>query len=378
MSRNIEDTLDYQKLIQGQYEIERLPNDFTPEHPVPDYAFNILNSLGLLYRPVVDEVFLAKGGIKPEWPEGKCFAVCLTHDVDVVTLYSLLEVYRARVQALQQAQNWMQRTKISLGFCCDYVETSAYRSQIDPLHYYEKWLEVEATVGARSTFFFWPGWRSVKKHHASDCTYELTDRIKFERQRCTVSEMIREIGHRGWEIGLHPSWYSFNSYDEMKRQKESLEKALRHEIVSVRQHFLHYDIRITPRIHVQTGLKYDSTLGFNDNVGFRFGTCYPYRIYDNQNKEELPIVEVPLIIQDVAMLHPVKGMRLDENTAVKYIKQITEAVRRVGGVLTLLWHTNAVSNPPVWHVYQYILEYLKEKNAWFGSVRDIVDNFNYY
>jgi len=109
------------------------------------------------------------------------------------------------------------------------------------------------------------------------------------------------------EIGLHPTWYSYNDVDELKRQKEALEKALDHEIVSVRQHYLHYDIRVTPAVHAAAGFKYDSTLGFNDNIGFRFGTCYPWHLYDLKAEKELPIMEIPLIIQDGAMLNPDKG-----------------------------------------------------------------------
>ena len=218
-------------------------------------------------------------------------------------------------------------------------------------------------------------WRTkcntVGKHHPSDCLYDMDDRVVFDGQRCTVAEMIREIDRRGWEIGLHPSWYSFDDVDEMKRQKAALEKALGRDVVSVRQHYLHYDIRVTPRVQAAAGLKYDATLGFNDNVGFRFGTCYPWRLYDLKAEKELTIVEVPLIIQDGAMLSPVKGMRLDEETAFQYVQQITEAVERVGGVLTLLWHPNAVINQPWWNLYRRSLDYLKEKDVWFGSVREI-------
>jgi len=173
------------------------------------------------------------------------------------------------------------------------------------------------------------------------------------------------------EIGLHPSWYSFADAAEMKYQKAALECVLGHDVVSCRQHFLHYDIRVTPRIQAEAGFKYDSTLGFNDNIGFRFGTCYPWKLYDLQAEKELPIIEVPLIIQEGAMLNPNKGMRLDAETAFQYVVQITEAVERVGGALTLLWHPDAVINPPCWNLYLRSLEYLKEKDAWFGAVRDI-------
>lgn len=365
--------IDLKKLLQGRYEAERLPKDFSPERIVPDFAFNVLSPLGLLYRPVVDEAYLADGGKKPVWPEGKPFAVCLTHDVDLVSLHSFRQSARKRAENIRNGLSMVTKASILVGFGLDIVKAIKHANKQDPLHCYERWLEVEEQVGARSTFFFWPGWNAVSKHHHTDCTYELTDPLVFDGQKCTVAEMIREINRRGWEIGLHPSWYSFDDAEELKRQKAALEVALDHNVVSVRQHFLHYDIRVTPRVQAEAGFKYDSTLGFNDNVGFRFGTCYPWRLYDLHEKKKLSIVEVPFIIQDGAMLNPLKGMRLDKDMAFQYVEQITEVVEQVGGVLTLLWHPNAVINPPWWHLYLRTLEYLKQKNAWFGGVRDVAE-----
>lgn len=363
--------LDYRALLRGRYEAERLPRDFSAKRIVPDFAFNVLNPLGLLYRPVVDEAWLTSGGQRPIWPDGKPFGVCLTHDVDHVALRSLRQSMRVRTHGFRNVTTLTARMRNFLGFGFDVIRTMKREDSRASLCCFEHWLEVEESVGARSTFFFWPGWDAVSKHHPSDCTYVLTDRVVFDGQKCTVAEVIRQIDRRGWEIALHASWYSYNDVDELKRQKEALEKALGKDVVSVRQHFLHYDIRITPRIQCEAGFKYDSTLGFNDNVGFRFGTCYPFRLYDLNAEEELPILEVPLIIQDGAMLSPTKGMRLDEHTAFQYIVQLTEAVERVGGVLTLLWHPNAIVRPHWWNLYLRTLDYLKSKNAWFGTVQDI-------
>jgi peptidoglycan/xylan/chitin deacetylase (PgdA/CDA1 family) len=362
--------INFEFLLQGRYEAERLPGDFSPERIVPDFAFNFLNPIGLLYRPVVDEAYLAGGGEKPIWPEGKPFAVCLTHDVDLVSRYSLSQSFRRVTQILQQKVNFDQKARVFLAFFRDFAVKSLRVGVADPLHCYERWIKVEGDIGARSTFFFWPGWSSVGKHHFSDCTYELTDRVIFDGQKCRVAEMIQEIDHRGWEIGLHPSWFSFDNVDEMKRQKGALETVLGHEVVSVRQHNLHYDIRVTPRVHAEAGLRYDSTLGFNDNVGFRFGTSYPWHLYDLKEETDLPVVEIPLIIQDGALLNPAKGMRLDGNTAFQYVVQITEAVEQVGGVLTLLWHPNVVINSTWWDIYQKTLEFLFSKHAWFATVQE--------
>jgi len=368
--------IDLQLLLQGRYEVERLPKDFSPERIVPDFAFNVLNPLGLLYRPVVDEDYLARGGAKPIWPEGKPFAVCLTHDVDMVSLYSFQQTARTRAECLVNGASLSKRFRGIVGWGMDIARAITHANSSDPLHCYERWLEVEEKVGARSTFFFWPGWKAVDKHHPSDCLYDMEDRVVFDGQRCTVAEMIREIDRRGWEIGLHPSWYSFNDVDEMKRQKEALEKVLGRDVVSVRQHFLHYDIRVTPRVQAAAGLKFDATLGFNDNIGFRFGTCYPWQLYDLQAEKELSITEIPLIIQDGAMLNPAKGMRLDEDAAFQYVMQITEVVENVGGVLTLLWHPSYITNPECWNIYFRILECLEQKNAWFGTVRKVAEEYD--
>jgi len=363
--------LDHKKLLWGRYEAEQLPSDFSSERNVPDFAFNVLNPLGLLYRPVVDEHYLENGGKKPVWPNGKPFAVCFTHDVDTVSAFSLSQSTRKFRYRLSNVKSHLEPIRRTAGYLFE-ISVALYRSRRrDPLHCMERWLQIENQISARSTFFFWPGLESVFKRHESDCQYYLSDSIIFDGQHCSVSEMIHEIGRRGWEIGLHPSWYSFDDEDEIKRQKEALEKVLGYEIVSVRQHHLHYDIRLTPAVHAKAGFKYDSTLGFNDNIGFRFGTCYPYHLYDLKTEKELPIKEMPLIIQDGAMLSTTKGMRLDENTAFQYIVQITNEVEKVGGILTVLWHPNNIIKPDWWKLYLRALEYLKKKNALFGSVREI-------
>ncbi len=364
-------SIDYKKLLQGRYEAERLPKHFSPERIVPDFAFNVLNPLGLLYRPIVDEAYLAGGGTKPVWPEGKPFAVCLTHDVDAVSLYSLKQSLRSRKAQLSNNSSVFQKGKSLLGIGIDLMRAGVRSEKQDPLHCYERWLEAEKEIGADSTFFFWPGLSAVTKRHNTDCAYELYDPVVFDNQECTVAEMIQEIKRQGWEIGVHPSWYSFDDADELKRQKESLEEALGNEIVSIRQHYLHYDIRVTPAVHAAAGFKYDSTLGFNDNIGFRFGTCYPWHLYDLKAEKELPIMEIPFIVQDGAMLHSNKGMRLDEDTAFNYVKQITEAIEKVSGILTLLWHPHCIIKPDWWNLYLRTLKYLKQKNPWFASVKEV-------
>jgi len=368
-------SIDYQDLLKGKYEAQSMPEDPFPGHMVPDYAFNVLTPRGLLYRPVVDEDFLARGKRKPEWPGAKPFAACLTHDVDAVSSVSLTPAIRKRLIRYTTSLLLSDRITSLMGVGVDLLRSFQYRKKRDPLFCLEQWLHMEKRVKSHSTYFFWPGLEVVRKRHASDCAYNLGDEIRFDGQPCTVAEAIREIARRGWEIGLHASWYSFDDVDELKRQKTVLEKAAGQEVVSVRQHYLHYDIRVTPHAHARAGFKYDSTLGFNDNIGFRFGTCQPWQLCDLETEATLPIIEVPLIIQDTAMLNPHKGMRLNEDTAFHYIRHLSETVQRVGGVLTLSWHPEYVVHASWKRLYVRTLEHLKKKNAWFGSIKEIMGHW---
>jgi len=363
--------IDFTNLIQGFYEAERLFGYFSSERSVPDFAFNVLNQLGLLYRPVVNENYLNRDGVRPIWPNGKKFAVCLTHDVDRVSLFSLKQHLRNALKHFVYKDSFVDKMKGPAALGVNMTKMLTNPNKRDPLHCYEHWLEIEQRYNSHSTFFFWSGLQAVKKRHWSDCVYELSDSIVFDNQKCSVAEMIREIDRRGWEVGLHPSWFSYNDVKELKRQKDALEETLGHEVVSLRQHHLHYDIRVTPRVHSDAGFKYDSSLGFNDNIGFRFGTCYPWHLYDLKHEKQLPIIEIPLIIQDSAMLNPNKGMRLNVDMAFQYVMQLAEAVENVGGVLTLLWHPYHIIQEPYRDLFLKTLDYLKQRNAWFASVKEI-------
>jgi hypothetical protein len=365
--------LDFKKLLCGEYEAERMPGGISYNRTEPDFSKNVLNERGLLYRPVTDEYFLKNGGEKPSWPGGKTFAVCLTHDVDSVSANSFVQFLRKRKMVLTGKYPFSFKMKNLLLSLYDLTKPMKNFYSGDPYHHLEEFQKVEQEYKCHSTFFFSPGKSAITKPHITDCLYNMSDKVVFNRQKCTVAEMICELDRKGEEIGLHPSWHSFDDVSEMRRQKEALEQVLGHQIISVRQHFLHYDMQVTPRVQSEVGFKYDSTLGFNDNIGFRLGTCYPRKLCDLKENKKLPIMEVPLIVQGWALLSPKKVLRLDIDEAFKYIVGITEAVKKVGGVLTLLWHPQAISDRTWWNLYLRTLKYLNNEDAWFASVREIGD-----
>lgn len=368
------------RLLRGEPEAERLPEPFTREHPVPRYGYSPVNEWGRLYEPFLDRHHLSSGGDLPTWPDEADFAVCLTHDLDTISTQS--PRHALRKGWLRAKERWRAQYKSGPGVAAAGTlpavaglaggiaravcrATSPRRAPSVP---FESWLSVESEVGASSTFFVPP--ESSREPHVSDPVFRYDDPVEFEGNRITVAEMLREIQERGVEIGLHPTWYAYDDPDELKRQKQRLADVVGAEIASVRQHWLHYDIRKTPAAHAEAGFEFDSTLGVTGNVGFRFGTSYPWTLYDLGRDSELEVLELPLLAQDTS-LFDAKQLGLDVPGAKRYLRLLVDRVESVGGVLTVNWHPNPSLSQKRRKTYEHLLSLLADRDVWFGTVADI-------
>lgn len=332
-------------------------------------TFGAINRDHPLDRPRRDEERLQAGHGTPVWPAGAKFAVCLTHDVDnLASFVSRLHWRRIVNQCRCLGNDWEARAVKSLrSSVYSWFQAMNPTRPTERLDGYDQWLVMEEEVGAKSTFLFLPD--RYGRRHYTDGGYRYRDKVRFGGQRCTVAEMMREIHDRGWEVGLHASWQSYDSIDEMKRQKTQVERAIRAEVLSVRHHNLHFDIRRTARVHHQAGLAFDSSLGFNDNIGFRCETSYPWRLRDLNANELLNVLELPLVIQDKCLIEAIAGG--SEDLAMECVERMADRVSQVGGVLTLLWHPRMLTNSTYVSVYQHALNHLKASGAWFGTMAEI-------
>ena len=69
-----------------------------------------------------------------------------------------------------------------------------------------------------------------------------------------------------------------------------------------RQHFLRWANPETWRNWEAAGLDYDCTLAYAEAVGFRTGTCHPYRVFDLSERRPLRLRERPFQVMDVTLL----------------------------------------------------------------------------
>jgi hypothetical protein len=319
---------------------------------------------GSLYRPTVDEFLRAsRPDFQVAWPEGKRFAACLSHDVDTAQLNSRSELLRTINLHVRNSDGVVKKLR-------HLTSVVGLRRLPRDLDIFTPWVDLEQKHGFQSSFFFFA--TRIRQRHVIDNVYRWDDRTTYRGENSSVREIMRDLHRRGCEIGLHTSYLSARCYEMIAEQKEDLEKALGEAVVSNRQHNLHFDAAVTPRILERAGLKIDSTLGFNRDVGFRAGTSYPFRMWDLAGERWLGTTEIPLVLHDGALLRA-DNLGLDPESALALCKRLIDRVIEMKGVVTLLWHPESIARPGWFGVYEKLLEYIHEQNGWGTSARQIYD-----
>jgi len=287
---------------------------------------------GFLGTPIVDAyVELLWEALQRTWPRlrrrPRAFEVVLTHDVDdpLATLD-----HGPRDCARQLAGDLARRRDPRLAL--RRARSLLGDRRLDPHNTFDFLMDVSERHRLRSAFYF------------------LAHRDRGPREGAYLFEdpwvraLIGHIARRGHEVGLHPSWCT---YRDAARTSEELERLLRvaeaegvrQDAWGGRQHFLRWANPDTWRNWEAAGLSYDSTLGYAEAVGFRTGTCHPYRVFDLRERRPLRLREMPFQVMDVTLL---SAMALAPDAALAAVLDIAAECRRYGGRLGLLWHNNTL------------------------------------
>jgi len=257
------------------------------------------------------------------WPEGKRYAVCLTHDADKLS-ESLSHI-------------WKVRRRFSLP-----TLLGAFLGIANPFLNLERIATLENAYSLRSSF------------------YLRTKSYDLRKISSTLTELIR----RGWEVGLH--FDDTTSLEELKLQTGHLEAVVGQGVRGNRSHYLKFGYPETWEILDAAGYLYDTTCGFRDDVGFRVGTCLPYHPPD-RHWNRLRLLELPLVLMDTTLWG---YKRLTEEEGLRWFEKALNAVSSVNGLFTILWHQCALRMRGG-RIYGDILDRLSGEDCWIAKALDV-------
>lgn len=222
-------------------------------------------------------------------------------------------------------------------------------------------IDIEKKYNACSTFFFLP--RKGKFKGFTNADYDV--------RRPSIKKAIQYLLNQNYEIGIHGS---FGTHNNIKRFTEEI-GFFDNKIICNRFHFLNFDINQTPFLLEKSGIKYDCSLGFAENIGFRNSCCFPFFLFDFINKSTSDVIEMPLIVMD-ASLQNKKYMNIEKSKIIPEIKIIIEQINKFNGCFSLLWHNTHFSEYKYggWkEIYIELMELCNQNNCLFTNGKGIYE-----
>lgn len=223
---------------------------------------------------------------------------------------------------------------------CDY--------RFDENYTFEWYMDVCETMDLKASFYFIPD-----NHEKNNGCYSLKD--------LNIQKLIILINARGHELGVHSSYQTYKDPDKMQRQKDLFVHTLKElhiyqELRGNRQHYLRFDAAQTPTFLEDAGFEYDSTGGYADKAGFRYGVCYEFSMFDFINQRPLHIKQRPLILMECSIIDE-KYMGLGyTQKALDMMNQLKRHCIKYDGIFSLLWHNSHLKSNEDRAFFQSLLQ----------------------
>lgn len=253
----------------------------------------------------------------PTWEKGAPFVACLTHDIDEIRKSTLSRLKFTAVHLLHPAAGHRhvplsQRARFAL---------ATLFSRQDPYWTFPAFPKMERQYGFTASYFF------QAASNGSNPYYSLSEP--------QIQNFIGELLAGGFEVGLHGTYQAAFDEERFLQEKAALRAVTNEEPAGHRQHYLRMEYATTLPIYERAGLRYDATLGYAEQEGYRNQFSYPYYPYNHAADRPYSFLELPTVIMDTT-LAVYRGLPATQAWAVIERRLACACVRR--GCITLLWH----------------------------------------
>ena len=175
---------------------------------------------------------------------------------------------------------------------------------------------------ATSTFFVVP-----RKAHRRDPNYSLDE----------LAPILRDAAQRSFPIEIHGSYISSIEAQTLLPETAELRRILQKSATGNRQHWLRFGKTEDLFRNVEEAeLRFDSSVGFTDQVGFRNGASFAFPPYNFRKERAYDFLEIPLAIMDGSLVE--ESRATNETPQFLADRVLAESRNRGWGGISILWH----------------------------------------
>lgn len=165
--------------------------------------------------------------------------------------------------------------------------------------------------------------------------------------------LLLELNKIGF-IGIHPGYSSMNDAKTMMNDIEKLNHALDgSSVIHSRQHFLRLQFPQSYSLLENAHIKFDYSLGYADQPGFRAGTCHSFLWYNIEDERITDLRIIPLIAMDRTFQKYHAAHKIETLTN---LHELIKECKQHKGHFHLCWHNSSFDFENEWKGFESVLE----------------------
>lgn len=154
-------------------------------------------------------------------------------------------------------------------------------------------------------------------------------------------------------VGIHPSFASFQKPELIKKEISRLEKLTGKKIQDARFHYLRFNLPKSYQQLSAIGIKRDHSMGYADQIGFRAGTAYPFNFFDLDKNQSCDLEIHPIAYMDGTLK---EYMGLSVSDAKSLVNELIDNCTETGGKIACLWHNDTLAEAGDWKGWREVFE----------------------
>jgi hypothetical protein len=155
-----------------------------------------------------------------------------------------------------------------------------------------------------------------------------------------MQELIKTHAEK-YDIGIHPSWKSYDAIEILKEEKEVLENISAIEIKSSRQHFIKFDLPEGYKRLIEVEVKNEYSMGYGTINGFRASVASSFWWYDLTNEKITTLRIHPFCFMDANCYYQQK---LSINESFEELMHYYNENKKVNGEMITIFHNSILGS----------------------------------
>jgi hypothetical protein len=288
-----------------------------------------------IYAKMLSKALIEKFNLVPE--SSATFDIMPTYDIDNAYAYKGKGFFRSFAASLANLFT------MKFDVLAERIKVLSGKMQ-DPFDTYEYLIDIQKKYNFLPKYFFL----------AADYGPFDKNIYVFSKRFESIVKMSGDYA----EIGLHPSYASFNSPNRFEMELKRFSKIANQPINHCRQHFIRMRFPDTYQTLIDNNVFNDYTMGYATHTGFRAGICSPYFYYDLEKEQITKLKIYPYSAMDLTLN---KYMSLSPEKATEKLNDLLNTVKSVNGLFISVFHNDSFCERGIWKGWRKVYENMIEK-----------------